>query len=801
MDFSKASGVAILAVAVSMDAAWPQTTWSANPTPPRPNNTPTAATRPATPANDKKDKPKPDKPRTETPAADPGTWVRTKQDEMEKDIARLLTDAAQNKALDLLAINAQISYRMVIHHLYEASLDAPNDLAPLEVLRGDMLRRGLEAFDTLITETPQWEKVLASKEAGAEQQKLQARVKPYIEVLTAFQKATQKVNRKIENRGDLDKYTQEMLKCLAPLVDAELQAAPKPEPWPEAPAPAAAPAPLAPPTIEETLAQLEKSTLPPKFREIAASQLGRMKNLLADKETAADAKDAYSALFDALQGAQRLQSSLFLSQGVKDKLLDQCQLGIILLGDTRTWESGAGRLKPVLSISTLAGKLAQATLEPGPKQPLGNLLERTAQRRIDQPRNKANAYDLTCLDNFLEAQRAYGELRNKAPALAMTDWARLRLVGDTTLAAGIEAADARVAEIKADEEALRKQKENDTAGTGGRTAGPARDDTRKPDDSRKLDASKKLTLPDAAQKLTATTTAMTRINKIPGLVKEAMIFGPKPENGVALRAQNWIRAIVTAVEQGTADNVERDLTDFQEATALLAKIRKYLPNNQAEESVAQLAGGAAKYDHCMELFRANEHRLVNALAAPGALAGLTGEDSSGFLKDLRSQYALLRAAQEYARITAKPQTLAQLNTWGAWQVEAEAMKLFLDQASSAITSEFQNLGGGASLTFVAPDSMFNLLTYPQAGPAVLRLAEIQQTVAGGLSSSPSTWASCYLQVVCTPGDRTYFADKLPDLAQICLNLNEAAFSKQQESNDEAQAKLKKAATALGSLGK
>jgi hypothetical protein len=728
-----------------------------------------------------------------TPAPEAVSRGQAKLDELEADLARLLAQAAQPGA-DTRALHAQISYRMVIRHLYETALAATDDLQAEANLKADTLDAGLASYDALVAEAGNWDKVLVEPAGGPEHQKLQARLKTQIDALTKLDSVTENVNRDIEDTKDLGKYLKEMLVCL----DALRQAEPLPaagadggaagageraagdfDPWP-APPPVAAASQTTLPSVAQTLSKLRESSLPQTLRTAAETQLASLNAALEQPDTAENAAAAYRQMLDALALAERVNASTILTSATKDKITEQCQLGLLLAADARSRSAAGARLAAAGATVSLMSRLEQASQDATrkPMTPLATLFDRSTHHLLEQPRNKEALADLASLDAFVTAYAQFAKLRDVTPGLAKEEWQRLRGFGDDAVAAGIDGFAARLDELDA-QEAARKAREDEAAGRPVKEAEKVA--------PRKL----KMSLPDATHRLAATGAAMARIGQIPALVKVAAGFQPTPTTGLGQRAQHWMKLLVDAVDQNSVDTeTVHDMDDFQAVSNLLLAVRDAPPVDASSEILGRLTGG--KLSRYLEKLHDNERKLINALAASGRIS--QSADLSG---DLQGQFDLLRAGQEYARLAKDAGTITKLNAWGAWQVDDDARKFFMDQAEAALTGEFQNALAGTA-AFGAPTAELVMLTYKQAGPAIVALGRIQQTI-GPRVTAGSTWASSYLQALRTPGKQAFYADQQALLARICFELNEADFNKRADADGEAQKRLAHAAELLGKI--
>ncbi len=203
------------------------------------------------------------------PLVAPISRIKLRLDETEAGLAELLAAPPPGVQREARATAAQVSYRMIIRHLYEVALTGKgDDVRALAALKADTLVHGVAAFDALVGNAPQWQTLADAPADGAGAAKAKERAQGALAALAAFEKAARNANDGIETTEDLRSYLGHMLDALQPLVAVELPDEKPPVVWPTRPV-KAGPAPVNPdelPPIDATIARVQRSNIMPSLR-------------------------------------------------------------------------------------------------------------------------------------------------------------------------------------------------------------------------------------------------------------------------------------------------------------------------------------------------------------------------------------------------------------------------------------------------------------------------------------------------------------------------------------------------------
>ena len=680
----------------------------------------------------------------------PLSRIKLKFDDTETQLAALLAAPAIGTERDARAVAAQVSYRMIVRHLYEVALDAKtDDLRALAALKADTLANGAAAFDKLVSDTPKWQAAADAPATGEEQKKVKTRAQGALAALAAFEKSAAKANTDMETASILRKYMGDMLGALGPLTREDLGDAKLPVVWPEREA--KGPAPVNPdelPTVDATMARAQQSNIMPSLRNELQAILPQLHEGMAIPERAQESVEHYRLMLDCLSLGEQLGASTVLSAKAQAELSQQLLAGLALFKDARTRDSGRTRLAGVGNVASILSHLEKSPLPPAQQQAVGAAMHASVLKLTSAVSAQAARDRLGSLDRLVKTYDRYVKVKEQDTLPeAKEGWTDTKKAGDKLVKDTLD----------------------------GLAANPDMD------------------MDENVRQLGVLVENCQRLSAMPALIKTAEQYKPKPEDGVARRLIVIARGITAT--PATAGVSAAEFDGMQQAFATLASIHAAFPTETPDALMNKLSGD--RYRQFIAKFLDSEQKLLTALATPNAAF-------APLVWQVESEYALLRSVQDMLILenggAGGGNALSRLNRWGGWQVDEAACQRLVKLFEQALAAEFvaATTRAGAPIPAAPNPPPPPLLSYAASKTAIRNLADIVRRVEPGLAGE-TTWTASYLEASQWPNNQTILGGVTERLAVAEWLLNEAACNEDNGLTWQAQPMILKAVEVLGGL--
>ncbi len=463
-------------------------------------------------------------------------------------------------------------------------------------------------------------------------------------------------------------------------------------------------------------------------------------------------------MLDCLRLGAELGSSTVLDAKAQAEMNQQLLVGLALFKIERTRDSGLARLAGVGNVASILMHLEKSPLGPGQRQIVGAAMHGAVVKLASVVTAKAARDRLGILDHFLTTYDRFVKAADQSTLpTAVDEWGKVKAAGDKLVKATLD----------------------------GLAADPDLPN-----------------LEDNVRRLGIVVANCNRLGAMPGAVKTAEQYKPKPAGGVERRLLLMARGIADTPEINGVQATEFDA--FQAALGTLGAIHAAFPRQTPDTLMNKLSGD--RYRQFIAKFLDSEQKLLTALATPNA-------PFAPLVAQLESEYALLRSVQDMLVLEnaggGGGNALTTLNAWGAWEVDPRACRRLIDLFDQALAAEFVAATAGPGTT-VAPAPATTaagtpLLSYADGKDALRNLADTVRRIAPALSAPPALpggaapWTSSYLQVVQWPTSQTALAGITEKLAVAEWLLNEAACDEANGQEALARPLLLKAVELLAGL--